>query len=205
VFAIAHVRGGGDLGRPWYEAGKLEHKKNTFSDFIACAEYLIDAGYTSPEKLAIRGGSAGGLLVGAVVNMRPDLFRVAISKVPFVDVINTMLDPGLPLTVIEYDEWGNPNDRETFERMLSYSPYDNVVAQAYPNLLVTGGLNDPRVAYWEPAKWVARIRELQTGDRVVLLKTDLGAGHGGPSGRYDSIREMALEYAFLIERCGASF
>jgi len=205
VFAIAHVRGGGDLGRPWYEAGKLEHKENTFTDFIACAEHLIDAGYTSSEKLAIRGGSAGGLLVGAVVNMRPDLFRVAISKVPFVDVINTMLDPGLPLTVIEYDEWGNPNDRETFERMLSYSPYDNVVARAYPNLLVTGGLNDPRVAYWEPAKWVARIRELQTGDRVVLLKTDLGAGHGGPSGRYDSIREMALEYAFLIERCGASF
>ena len=205
VFAIAHVRGGGDLGRPWYEAGKLEHKENTFTDFIACAEHLIDAGYTSPEKLSIRGGSAGGLLIGAVVNMRPDLFRAAVSKVPFVDVINTMLDPGLPLTVIEYDEWGNPNEKETFERMLAYSPYDNVAARAYPSLLVTGGLNDPRVAYWEPAKWVARIRELQTGDSVVLLKTDLGAGHGGPSGRYDSIREMALEYAFLIERCGASF
>jgi oligopeptidase B len=205
VFAIAHVRGGGDLGRPWYDSGKLEHKKNTFSDFIACAEHLIEAGYTSPEKLAIRGGSAGGLLVGAVINMRPDLFRAVVSKVPFVDVINTMLDPGLPLTVIEYDEWGNPNDRETFERMLAYSPYDNVVERAYPNMLVTGGLNDPRVAYWEPAKWIARIREHQTGDGIVLLKTELGAGHGGPSGRYDSIREMALEYAFLIERCGASF
>ena len=205
VFAIAHVRGGGDLGRPWYEAGKLERKQNTFTDFIACAEHLINEGYTSPKKLSIRGGSAGGLLIGAVVNMRPDLFRAAISKVPFVDVINTMLDPGLPLTVIEYDEWGNPNDKETFERMLAYSPYDNVVARDYPNMLVTGGLTDPRVAYWEPAKWVARVREQQTGDGVVLLKTDLGAGHGGPSGRYDSIREMALEYAFLIERCGASF
>jgi len=205
VFAIAHVRGGGDLGRPWYEAGKLEHKHNSFDDFVACAEHLIDAGYTSPDKLSIRGGSAGGLLIGAAVNLRPDLFRVAISKVPFVDVINTMLDPGLPLTVIEYDEWGNPNDRETFSRILAYSPYDNVTAQAYPDMLVTGGLNDPRVAYWEPAKWVARVRELQTGGGVVLLKTELGAGHGGPSGRYDSIREMALEYAFLIERCGASF
>ncbi len=205
VFAIAHVRGGGDLGRPWYEAGKLEHKMNTFTDFIACAEHLIASGYTSPARLAIRGGSAGGLLVGVVVNMRPELFRAAVCKVPFVDVINTMLDPGLPLTVIEYDEWGNPNDPEVFQRMLAYSPYDNIRSQAYPNLFVTGGLTDPRVAYWEPAKWVARIREHHTGDNVVLLKTDLGAGHGGPSGRYDSIREMALEYAFLIERCGAGF
>jgi oligopeptidase B len=205
VYAIAHVRGGGDLGRPWYDAGKLEHKKNTFTDFISCAEHLIDAGYTTAQKLAIRGGSAGGLLVGAVVNMRPDLFRAAVSKVPFVDVVNTMLDPGLPLTVIEYDEWGNPNEPEAFERIFTYSPYDNVDAQAYPNMLVTGGLNDPRVAYWEPAKWIARIRECHSGDAVVLLKTDLGAGHGGPSGRYDSIREMALEYAFLIERCGAAF
>ncbi len=205
VFAIAHVRGGGDLGRPWYDAGKLEHKTNTFNDFIACAEHLIGTGYTSSERLAIRGGSAGGLLVGAVCNMRPDLFRAAVSKVPFVDVINTMLDPSLPLTVIEYDEWGNPNEPDVFERMLAYSPYDNVEARAYPNLFVTGGLTDPRVAYWEPAKWVARIREHSTGDGVALLKTDLGAGHGGPSGRYDWIREMALEYAFLIERCGASF
>jgi oligopeptidase B len=205
VYAVAHVRGGGDLGRPWYDAGKLDKKSNTFSDFIACAEHLIEAGYTSPAKLSIRGGSAGGLLVGAVVNMRPDLFRAAIAKVPFVDVMNTMLDPTLPLTVIEYDEWGNPNEKEAYDRMRSYSPYDNVAAQAYPNLLVTGGLNDPRVSYWEPAKWVARIREMQTGDNVVLLKTDLGAGHGGPSGRYDSIREMALEYAFLIERSGAEF
>ncbi len=199
------MRGGGDLGRPWYDAGKLEHKENTFKDFIACAEHLIAAGFTSPEKLAIRGGSAGGLLVGAVVNMRPDLFRATVSKVPFVDVIHTMMDPTLPLTVIEYDEWGDPNDKATFERMLGYSPYDNVGAKRYPDLLVTGGLNDPRVAYWEPAKWVARIRERGTGDGVALLKTELGAGHGGPSGRYDAIREAALEYAFLIERCGASF
>ncbi|NIM02354.1 MAG: prolyl oligopeptidase family serine peptidase [Acidobacteria bacterium] len=205
VFAIAHVRGGGDLGRPWYDAGKLEHKTNTFTDFIACAEHLIDAGYTSPGRLAIRGGSAGGLLVGAVVNMRPELFRAAVAKVPFVDVINTMLDPTLPLTVIEYDEWGNPSEPDVFERLLAYSPYENIEAQAYPNLFVTGALTDPRVAYWEPAKWVARIREHHTGDGVFLLKTDLGAGHGGPSGRYDWIREMALEYAFLIERCGASF
>jgi len=205
VFAIAHVRGGGDLGRPWYFAGKLEHKNNTFTDFIACAEHLIESGYTSPDRMSIRGGSAGGLLVGAVVNLRPDLFRAAIAKVPFVDVMNTMLDPGLPLTVIEYDEWGNPNDREAYDRMLAYSPYDNVAGQAHPDLLVTGGLNDPRVSYWEPAKWVARLREMETGGNVVLLKTDLGAGHGGPSGRYNSIREIALEYGFLIERSSISF
>jgi oligopeptidase B len=205
VFAIAHVRGGGDLGRPWYEAGKLERKTNTFTDFIACAEHLIEAGYTSAPRLAIRGGSAGGLLVGAVVNMRPDLFRAAVARVPFVDVMNTMSDPSLPLTVIEYDEWGDPNDREAYERMLAYSPYDNVRACDYPDLFVTAGLNDPRVAYWEPAKWVARIRAEQTGDALVLLKTDLGAGHGGPSGRYDWIRDLALEYGFLIDRLGATF
>ena len=198
VFAIGHIRGGGDLGRPWYEAGKLEHKQNTFDDFIACGEALCEAGYTSPEKLAIRGGSAGGLLVGAVVNQRPDLFKAAISKVPFVDVMNTMLDPSLPLTVIEYDEWGNPNEREAYERMLAYSPYDNVVAARYPDLLVTGGLTDPRVAFWEPAKWVAKLRTVADADGLILLKTDLGAGHGGPSGRYDSLREVALEYAFLL-------
>ena len=203
VYAIAHVRGGGDLGRPWYDAGKLEHKPNTFTDFIACAEYLISEGYTSREKIAIRGGSAGGLLVGAVVNMRPDLFRAAIAKVPFVDMMNTMLDPDLPLTVIEYDEWGNPNEKKAHDRMRSYSPYDNVREQAYPDMLVTAGLNDPRVAYWEPAKWVARIRATQTGDGVVLLKTELGAGHGGPSGRYDAMREIALEYGFLLATCGS--
>jgi len=203
VYAIAHVRGGGDLGRPWYEAGKLEHKTNTFTDFIACAEHLIAEGYTSSERIALRGGSAGGLLVGAVVNMRPDLFRAAIAKVPFVDVMNTMLDPDLPLTVIEYDEWGNPNEKGPHDRMRAYSPYDNVRAQDYPDLLVTGGLNDPRVAYWEPAKWVARIRSTGTGDGIVLLKTEMGAGHGGPSGRYDAIREIALEYGFLLATCGS--
>jgi oligopeptidase B len=202
VYAIAHVRGGADLGRPWYDAGKLEHKTNTFTDFIACAEHLVAEGYTSRERLAIRGGSAGGLLVGAVLNMRPDLFGAAIAKVPFVDVMNTMLDADLPLTVIEYDEWGNPNEKAAHDRMRAYSPYDNVRAQAYPDMLVTAGLNDPRVAYWEPAKWVARIREMQTGEGVVLLKTELGAGHGGPSGRYDSIREIALEYGFLLDRIG---
>ncbi|HEX4955093.1 MAG TPA: S9 family peptidase [Thermoanaerobaculia bacterium] len=203
VFAIAHVRGGGDLGKRWHDAGKLQNKRNTFTDFIAVAEHLIREGYTSKERLAATGGSAGGLLIGAVVNARPDLFAAAIATVPFVDLMNTMLDPTLPLTVNEYEEWGNPNDQAAFETMLSYSPYDNVAAQEYPHLLVTAGLNDPRVSYWEPAKWVARLRATKKGDQRLLLRTDMGAGHGGASGRYDALKKVAFEYAFLIDVLGA--
>ena len=202
VFAIGHIRGGGDLGRPWYEDGKLERKQNTFSDFIACAEHLLAETIAAPGRLAIRGGSAGGLLVGAVLNQRPALFAAAIAKVPFVDVINTMSDPTLPLTAVEWEEWGDPRQPEPFATMRAYSPYENVAAQDYPTLLVFSGLNDPRVAYWEPTKWVARLRRRGTGDRPILLKTDLGAGHGGPSGRYDFLEETALEYAFLVDAVG---
>jgi oligopeptidase B len=202
VYAIAHVRGGGALGRPWYRAGKLKKKRNTFTDFIACAEHLVDEGYTSKERLAIRGGSAGGLLMGAVTNMRPDLFHVVVANVPFVDVINTMLDDSIPLTVIEYEEWGNPNEKEAYHYIKTYSPYDNVAAVDYPNILVTAGLNDPRVAYWEPAKWVARLRAHKTDRNLLLLKTNMGAGHGGSSGRYDRLEEIAFEYAFILERMG---
>jgi len=202
AYAIAHVRGGGEMGRPWYESGKLGHKGNSFSDFIACAEQLCEAGYTSSESLAIRGGSAGGLLIGAVCNMQPDLFAAAVAKVPFVDVVNTMLDPSLPLTVIEREEWGDPRRREDYEAMLAYSPYDNVQAQGYPHLLIMAGLNDPRVAYWEPAKWAAKLRALKTDDNLLLLKTNMGAGHSGASGRYERIRELAFEYAFILDRLG---
>ena len=200
VFAIAHIRGGGDLGRPWYEAGKFLKKKNTFHDFIACAQGVIDQGWTSPEFLAIAGGSAGGLLMGAVVNMRPELFHTVVANVPFVDVLNTMLDKTLPLTTGEYEEWGNPEDPDFFEYIQSYSPYDNVRQQAYPHMYITGGLYDPRVQYWEPAKWVARLRRCNTSDSIILLKTNMDAGHGGASGRYDYLREVAYEYAFLL-RC----
>lgn len=199
VYAIAHVRGGGDLGETWHDAGKMEHKPNTFSDFIACAELLVAEGYTSPAKLGIVGRSAGGLLIGAVVNQRPDLFGAAVASVPFVDVLNTMLDPSLPLTVGEYEEWGNPQDPKYFEIIRSYSPYDNVRSATYPHMLVTGGLHDPRVSFWEPAKLVARLRKLRTGDNLLLLKTEMGAGHFGPSGRYDSWKETAFEYAFLLK------
>lgn len=202
IYAIAHVRGGGELGRWWYEQGKLLHKKNTFTDFIVCAEHLIAEGYTASGRLAIGGGSAGGLLIGAVVNMRPDLFAAAVADVPFVDVINTMADPSIPLTVIEYEEWGNPADKEYYEYMLSYSPYDQVEAKAYPNLLVTAGLNDPRVQYWEPAKWTAKLRSLKTEDNLLILKTNMGAGHMGASGRYDYLEEKAFEYAFILDRLG---
>ena len=201
-FAVAHVRGGEELGRRWYRTGKLKQKKNTFEDFICCAEYLIKSGYTSPRQLVMRGGSAGGLLVGAVLNARPDLFRAAIADVPFVDIINTMLDPSIPLTVIEYEEWGNPALEEDFETMLSYSPYDNVKAQEYPHLLVRAGLNDRRVAYWEPAKWVARLRHRRTDQKLLLLKTLMGAGHGGASGRYDRLKDAAFDYAFILDRLG---
>jgi oligopeptidase B len=199
IFAIAHVRGGGEMGRQWYEDGKLFKKKNTFTDFIGCAEHLIAGHYTSPENLVIYGGSAGGLLIGAVINMRPGLFSGAVANVPFVDVLTTMLDASIPLTVIEYDEWGNPNDPTVYEYMKSYSPYDNVTASAYPHLLVLAGLNDPRVQYWEPAKWTAKLRALKTDKNTLLLKTDMKAGHGGTSGRYDYLKDIAFEYAFILD------
>ncbi len=202
VYAIAHIRGGSELGREWYDNGKLMHKQNTFSDFIASAEHLIKEGYTSSERLAILGGSAGGLLMGAVTNQRPDLFKAVVAKVPFVDVINTMLDPTLPLTVIEYEQWGNPNEPAAFEYIRAYSPYDNVAAQDYPNILATAGLNDPRVSYWEPAKWVAKLRTLKTDDNLLLLKTNTAAGHGGASGRFDYLEEIAFEYAFILKTLG---
>lgn len=199
VFAIAHVRGGGDLGEAWYRAGKLEHKPNTFSDFIACAETLIAEGYTQPSQLVVSGGSAGGLLIGAVLNLRPELFGAAIAEVPFVDVLNTMLNPDLPLTVTEYDEWGDPNDPEVHARIKAYAPYENVRAQDYPAILAVAGYHDSRVQYWEAAKWVARLRALRTNDALLLLKTEFGAGHGGMSGRYQALKDVALEYAFVLK------
>jgi len=200
VFAIGHIRGGSELGRVWYENGKMLHKRNTFTDFIACGEHLIEQGYTSKEKLAILGGSAGGLLVGACMTMRPDLFKAVIAKVPFVDVVSTMSDPDIPLTTLEYDEWGNPGDETYFEYMMSYSPYDNIREIDYPEVLITTGLNDPRVAYWEPAKFAARLRERKTDDNLLLLKTNMAAGHAGASGRYDYLKEIAFDYAFLLDR-----
>ena len=202
AFAIAHVRGGGELGEAWYRAGKQEHKQNTFNDFIACAEHLIAQGYTRPEQLVISGGSAGGLLIGAVLNQRPQLFAAAIAEVPFVDVLNTMLDPELPLTVTEYDEWGNPQDPQVYARIKAYAPYENVRAQAYPALLVIAGYNDSRVQYWEAAKWVAKLRATKTDTNPLLLKTELEAGHGGMSGRYQGLRDVALEYAFVFKVLG---
>jgi oligopeptidase B len=202
IFAIAHVRGGGEMGRYWYEQGKLLNKKNTFTDFIACAEHLVAEKYTSSDKLVINGGSAGGLLMGAVTNMRQDLFKIVIANVPFVDLINTMLDPSLPLTVIEYEEWGNPHEKEYYEYMRSYSPYDKVQAKAYPNMLITTSLNDPRVSYWEPSKWTAKLRALKTDHNLLLLKINMGAGHGGSSGRYDYLKDIALEYAFVFKVLG---
>ncbi len=202
IFAIAHIRGGADVGQSWYQAGKFLRKKNTFNDFIACAEYLIREKYTSSDKLVAYGGSAGGLLMGAVANMRPDLFRAIIAGVPFVDVINTMLDPSIPLTTGEFEEWGNPAEKEYYDYMLSYSPYDNVTAQEYPAMFVTAGLNDPRVHYWEPAKWVARLREVKTDNNLLILKTNMTAGHGGASGRYDNLRELSQEYAFAVYMTG---
>ncbi len=198
VFAIAHVRGGEELGRRWYDGGKLLNKKNTFTDFIACAERLIELHYTRPERLFAMGGSAGGLLMGAVLNMRPDLFRGVVALVPFVDVVTTMLDESIPLTTGEYDEWGDPGVERFYDYIRSYSPYDNVSAQRYPHLLVMAGLHDSQVQYWEPAKWVARLRARKTDDNLLLLRTNLDAGHGGASGRYERYRETALQYAFLL-------
>ncbi len=202
IYAIAHIRGGQEMGRAWYEDGKLLRKKNTFTDFIACAEHLVAGGYTKPALLFARGGSAGGLLMGAVVNLRPDLFRGVVAGVPFVDVITTMLDPSIPLTTGEYDEWGNPNTKEYYDYMLSYSPYDNVEAKDYPALLVTTGLHDSQVQYWEPAKWVAKLRALKTDRNPLLLHTNMDAGHGGASGRFRRLREAALEYAFILDLAG---
>jgi oligopeptidase B len=202
TFAIAHIRGGSELGRPWYQHGKFLRKKNTFTDFIACAQHLIAGKYTSPEHFAITGGSAGGLLMGAVLNLRPDLFGVVLAAVPFVDVLNTMLDPSLPLTVTEYDEWGNPEDPKYYRYIKSYSPYENVRPQAYPAMLVTAGLNDPRVGFWEPAKWVAKLRDTKTDTNELLLKTEMGSGHFGASGRYNMFKEIAFEYAYLLTRLG---
>jgi oligopeptidase B len=202
VYALAHIRGGGDLGKPWYDDGKLMKKKNTFTDFIDSAEYLIKGKYTSKDRLIISGGSAGGLLMGAVTNMRPDLFKAVVSYVPFVDVINTMLDKSLPLTVQEFLEWGNPEVKEDYAYIKSYSPYDNIVAKDYPNTLVRVSLNDSQVPYWEGAKYVAKMRSLKTDKNYLLLKTNMGAGHGGASGRYDALKDVAFDYAFMLWQMG---
>ena len=200
VLAIGHIRGGSEMGRAWYENGRMLHKRNTFTDFIACAEHLVAEKFTRRERLAIMGTSAGGLMAGACLTMRPDLFGAVICDVPFVDVLSTMSDPSIPLTTLEYDQWGNPEDREYFEYMMSYSPYDNIRATGYPHILITTGLNDPRVAYWEPAKFTARLRELKTDNNTLLLKTNFEAGHAGASGRYDFLKEVALGFAFLIDK-----
>jgi oligopeptidase B len=203
AYAIAHIRGGDDLGRAWYKAGKLERRTNTFTDFVDVARGLIERGYTAAGRISISGGSAGGELMGAVINSDPELWGAVVADVPFVDVLNTMLDSTLPLTPGEWPEWGNPiEDKAAFELIRSYSPYDQVSAQAYPPMLVTAGLNDPRVTYWEPAKWVARLRELKTDDNVLLLKTNMGAGHGGKSGRFESLKETAEEFAFILWQLG---
>ncbi len=202
IYAVAHIRGGGELGKPWHDAGRMKQKRNTFTDFIAAAEHLIAQRYTTPERLVIEGGSAGGLLMGAVANMRPDLFRMVISHVPFVDVLNTMLDASLPLTVGEYEEWGNPQIAEDYFQMKSYCPYTNLERKPYPAILAKTGLNDSQVMYWEPAKYVAKMRTLKTDTNPLLLKINMGAGHGGASGRYDYLREIALDYAFFLTQLG---
>ncbi|MGB9146098.1 MAG: S9 family peptidase [Acidobacteriaceae bacterium] len=202
VLAYAHVRGGGDMGKAWHDAGRLMQKRNTFTDFTAVTEALVERGYGAANRVAAEGGSAGGLLMGAIANLRPDLYRAIVSHVPFVDVMNTMLDPTLPLTVPEYEEWGDPNEKEAFEYMLSYSPYDNLAAKDYPAMLVKTSLFDSQVMYWEPAKYVAKLRTLKTDDRVLLLHTNMTAGHGGASGRYDYLKEIAMDYAFLMRELG---
>jgi oligopeptidase B len=202
IYAIGHVRGGGEMGKRWHDQGRMLNKRNTFTDFIAVAERLIAAGYTARDQLVAQGGSAGGLLMGAVANLRPDLFKAIVAEVPFVDVINTMLDASLPLTTGEYEEWGNPQEREYFEYMLSYSPYDNIKPKAYPAMLVETSLNDSQVMYWEPAKYVAKLRATKTDDNPVLLKINMGAGHGGASGRYDFLREIAFTYTFILWQLG---
>ncbi|MDH5700295.1 MAG: S9 family peptidase [Nitrospirota bacterium] len=203
VYALAHIRGGEELGRQWYENGKLLYKKNTFTDFIACAEFLIQQGYAAPQKLFALGGSAGGLLMGAIMNMRPELFHGVVAQVPFVDVVTTMLDPNIPLTTGEYDEWGDPNQQQFYEYMLSYSPYDNLGPQPYPHLLVTSGLHDSQVQFWEPTKWVAKLRALKTDNQRLLLRTNMDAGHSGASGRFKRYEETAMIYAFLLDLAGS--
>lgn len=202
IFAIAHVRGGEDLGRNWYDNGKLLKKKNTFTDFIACSEFLIKEKYTSNEHLYAEGGSAGGLLMGAIINMAPNLYKGVIAQVPFVDVVTTMLDDSIPLTTSEYDEWGNPNQKKYYDYMKSYSPYDNVVAQDYPNIYISTGLHDSQVQYWEPAKWIAKLRVLKTNNNQLYLDVNMDAGHGGASGRFEALKEIAKEYCFLLDLQG---
>ena len=202
VYAIAHIRGGQFLGRSWYDDGKLLKKKNTFNDFIACAQYLVNEKYTTSDRLMAMGGSAGGLLIGAVINQQPELFKAVIAAVPFVDVVTTMLDDSIPLTTGEYDEWGNPNEKEYYDYMLGYSPYDNITAKSYPNILATAGLHDSQVQYWEPAKWVAKLRATKKDNNLLLLHTNMDAGHGGKSGRFKQYRETALEYTFLLKIAG---
>ncbi len=199
IFGIAHIRGGEDLGRQWYEDGKLLKKKNTFTDFIDCSKYVIDEKYTSSKHLYAEGGSAGGLLMGAIINMAPELYNGVIAQVPFVDVVTTMLDDSIPLTTGEYDEWGNPNEKEYYDYMLSYSPYDNVKAQDYPNMYVSTGLHDSQVQYWEPAKWVAKLRAVKTNNNLLFLNTNMDAGHGGASGRFEALKDVAKEFSFLLD------
>jgi oligopeptidase B len=202
VYAIPHIRGGSEMGRYWYEEGKLFNKKNTFYDFIDCAEYLIEKKFTNPDKMFAMGGSAGGLLMGAVVNMRPDLWKGILAGVPWVDVITTMLDPSIPLTTGEFDEWGDPSKKDYYDYMLSYSPYDNVEAKDYPAMLVTTGYHDSQVQYFEPAKWVAKLRALKTDDNLLIFHINMEGGHGGVSGRFRRLRETALEYAFMLDLVG---
>lgn len=202
VYAIAHIRGGEDLGRPWYEDGKLLKKKNTFTDFIDCTQFLVDEKIVAKDKVFASGGSAGGLLMGAIANMQPDLFTGIIEQVPFVDVVTTMLDESIPLTTGEFDEWGNPKEKTYYDYMLSYSPYDQVKAQNYPAMLVTTGLHDSQVQYWEPAKWVAKLRETKTDNNPLVFKIEMDYGHGGASGRFAKLKEIALEYAFVFDLLG---
>ena len=202
VFAIAHIRGGEEMGRYWYDNGKLLHKKNTFYDFIDCGKHLVQEGYSAADALFGMGGSAGGLLIGAVINLEPSIWKGVVAAVPFVDVVTTMLDETIPLTTFEYDEWGNPNDPKFYEYIKSYSPYDNIEAKAYPNMLVTTGFHDSQVQYWEPAKWVARLRDKKTDSNWLLLHTNMGAGHGGASGRFERLKEVALEYTFILKLAG---
>jgi len=204
VWAIAHIRGGEEMGRQWYEDGKLLKKKNTFNDFIDCAEHLIANSYTSPSSLFGMGGSAGGLLMGAVINMRPDLWKGIISAVPFVDVVTTMLDESIPLTTGEFDEWGNPKNEEYYHYIKSYSPYDNIEAKDYPAMMVTTGLHDSQVQYWEPAKWVAKLREMKTDNNPLVMHCNMSTGHGGASGRFERFKETAMEYAFFLDLAGKS-
>jgi oligopeptidase B len=202
IFAIAHIRGGEEMGRGWYEDGKLLNKKNTFTDFIDCGEYLIAENYTNKENLYAMGGSAGGLLMGAIINMRPDMWKGIVAAVPFVDVVTTMLDETIPLTTGEFDEWGNPKDPKYYDYIKSYSPYDNVEAKEYPAMLVTTGLHDSQVQYWEPAKWVAKLREMKTDNNPLIMRTNMDAGHGGQSGRFRRYKETAMEYAFILDLAG---